>query len=150
MADQVAILPTARQILSAMSGRWDRTDPYIQVLRCAWMLARFDDWFTPGAIIQMEFVDDGDRTVAHHETGATVLQSLGLELGLVSRQSMLDRIADEVGGDLDFAETVNQLAIAVAAVHRAQELDQDAVNHALDRLGDIRGDYERRYQDFAR
>ncbi|WP_327139357.1 hypothetical protein [Nocardia sp. NBC_01327] len=134
-----------RELLSAMAGNWDRTDPYVQVLRCAWVLARLDDWFTPAAITTLHLVGDGSESIAYSETGATVLESLDLDLGLANRQGLIDRIAAELHGDTAYAEAVDRLAVCVSAVHRAMA-DGTSPDESLDALSEAKHDYELRYE----
>lgn len=138
--------PTARQLLSAMSGHWDRTDPYIQVLRAAWVLTRLDLGLTSGASFNLQLSTCGTHSTIFRETGATVLQSLGLEGPDLTRQQLVKRIADEVGGDIEFAAAVNHLAACLRAFHQTMTSTEPAIDACLDAIAEARRDYELKYE----
>ncbi|MFF2550263.1 hypothetical protein ACFVUS_04650 [Nocardia sp. NPDC058058] len=133
-------------MLSAMSGNWDRTDPYIQVLRAAWVLTRLDSEFTSGSSFNLQLSECGTHSTTFRETGVTVIQSLGLDRQDVTRQQLLNRIADEVGGDTGFAAAVDHLATCVRAFHQTMTSTEPAVDACLDAIAEARRDYELKYE----
>ena len=111
-------IPSIEELLGAMQGRYDPSHPGVEILRAAWLLAIFDQWFVPRAVLAVHSVDSSESAPSI-ESGSEALASLALDLATVSNEALVDRITDAVGSE-EYAMAVDQLAANWAAVAKAR------------------------------
>lgn len=136
------MLPTVDELLAAMQGHYDPQHPRADILRPAWLLAKFRDWFSPGSIAAVYPISPYGPGM-HIETGTEAFAKLDVDLAVICDDALVDRIAEAVDDDKTYAMAVGQLAISWSVVADAQiQFGHCGDKEAENRLMEAVAEYE--------